>query len=42
MGDAGTLLELVKDIDTVTAVKVMEWATGRATLKTRPAFRRGG
>jgi hypothetical protein len=36
VGDAGTLLELVKDIDTVTASRVMEWATGRAMQKTAP------
>jgi hypothetical protein len=30
VGDAGTLVELVKDIDAATAAKVMDWATGRA------------
>jgi hypothetical protein len=36
VGDAGTLLELVNDIDTVTAAKVMEWATGRAAKTPAP------
>jgi len=31
VGDAGTLMELVKEIDAATAAKVMEWVTGRAT-----------
>src|SRR5260370_18922667 len=31
VGDAGTLMELVREIDAATAAKVMEWVTGRAT-----------
>jgi len=31
VGDAGTLIELVKDIDAATAAKVMDWVTGRAS-----------
>jgi hypothetical protein len=31
VGDAGTLIELVKDIDAATAAKVMDWVTGRTS-----------